>query len=65
MISACEKGPQWQLALVLLEEMRGLRLEPNVIAFNAVISACSKGQRCQLALGLLEDMERISFEKGA
>ena len=33
-------------ALGFLEEMRGSRLEPDVITFNAVISACSKGQQC-------------------
>ena len=45
LISACEKGQQWQLALGFLEEMRWSGLELNVITVNAVISACEKGQQ--------------------
>ena len=35
-INVCEKGRQWQQALVLLDDMQGRRMEPNVINFSAL-----------------------------
>ena len=35
-INVCEKGQQWQQALVLLDDMQGRRMEPNVINFSAL-----------------------------
>ena len=51
-ISACEKGPQWQLAMGLLSE-QATKLEPDVISYTAAMSVCEKGSQWQLALGLL------------
>ena len=55
-ISACEKGAQWPLALSLLGEVRGAKLEPDVISYSAGISACEKGEEWQRALVLLIKM---------
>ena len=43
-ISACEKGQQWQQALMLFSEMGQQHVVPNVVTHNAAISACEKGQ---------------------
>ena len=42
-ISACEKGMQWETALGLLQEMPRRSLQPEVISFDAAISVCEKG----------------------
>ena len=48
-ISACEKGGQWQRALVLLGEMWEEMLEPNVLTYDAGIRAYEKGGQLQRA----------------
>ena len=61
-ISACEKGEQWQRALSLLSEMRGVKLAPNVISYSAGISACEKGEQWQRALALLSEMWEVKLK---
>ena len=41
-ISACEKGEQWEKALALLREIPKKRLDPEVTTYSAAISACEK-----------------------
>ena len=53
-ISACEKGEQWQHALLLLEDICRAGVTLYVISFSAAISACEKGGQWQHALSLLE-----------
>ncbi|CAK0869134.1 unnamed protein product [Prorocentrum cordatum] len=61
-ISACEKGAQWQRALLVLSEMCEAELERNVISYNAGISACEKGEQWQPALSLLREMWETRLE---
>ena len=55
LISACEKGRQWQWSLHLLNNFRSARLSLSVVMFNAAISACEKCGHWQLALALLQE----------
>ena len=52
-ISACEKGEQWEKALALLREIPKKRPNPEVITCSAVISACEKGEQWEKALALM------------
>ncbi|CAK9088635.1 unnamed protein product [Durusdinium trenchii] len=52
-ISACEKE-QWQMALLLFQEMLRQHLEASVISFSSSISACEKGSRWTSALDLMD-----------
>ncbi|CAK0862379.1 unnamed protein product, partial [Prorocentrum cordatum] len=61
-ISACKKGEQWQRVLSLLTEMRGAKVDPDVIAYSAGISACEKGEQWQRALALLREMREVWLE---
>lgn len=58
LISACEKGQQWRLALQVLEEMKAAGHGANVIAYSAAISALSKGQQWEKALELFREIEK-------
>ncbi|CAK0904775.1 unnamed protein product [Prorocentrum cordatum] len=60
-ISACERGEQWQRALLLLSEMREAKLEPDVI-HHAGISACEKDGQWQQASSLLSEMGDMELE---
>ena len=54
-ISMCEKGAQWQHALVLLLR-RAWAHATSSHAYNAAISACEKGSRWQQALAIFQGM---------
>ena len=43
LISACEKGSQWPLALDLFHSMRFAVVDPNNYSFSAAIISCQKG----------------------
>ena len=55
-ISACERGAQWQLALVLLDRLNMKRLQPTLPSLNAATSACEKSGEWQAAMSLLSQM---------
>eukprot|EP00434_Breviolum_minutum_P009870 symbB.v1.2.008696.t1/scaffold543.1/size336731/9 len=55
-ISACEKGGQWQRALALFQTMLEEKVVPNVVIYGAIISACEKGGQWQRALALFQTM---------
>lgn len=55
-ISACEKGSEWQQALVLFESAVA-EAQCDVVLYNAIISAFEKCGHWVLALHFLEDME--------
>ncbi|CAE7034700.1 unnamed protein product [Symbiodinium sp. CCMP2592] len=54
-LTACEKGRQWEMVLWLLATMPSLRLEPDVVSYSAAISACEHGQ-WTMALQLVDEM---------
>ena len=56
MISAFEKGGQWQRALALFQTMPGEKVVPNDFVYNAIISAFEKGGEWQRALALFQTM---------
>eukprot|EP00435_Cladocopium_sp_Y103_P061215 s1061_g22.t2 len=58
LISACEKGQQWHLALSLFGRMQQEHLQPNVITYSAAISACEQVQQWSMALLLLHEMRQ-------
>ena len=60
-ISACEKGNQWQQALNLFEEMPKATVAADVISYSATISACEKGGQWQQALNLFEALPRAKL----
>ena len=43
LISACEKGSQWPLALDLFQSMKFAVVDPNNYSFSAAIISCQKG----------------------
>ena len=57
-ISACERGEQWQPALLLLASMQQASVLPDVVSISALISACEKGQQWQQASGFLAVIHR-------
>ncbi|CAK0863571.1 unnamed protein product [Prorocentrum cordatum] len=61
-VSACDRGNQWQRALVLLSEMREAGLEADGITCSAGISACANGEQWQPALVLLSAMQDAKME---
>jgi pentatricopeptide repeat protein len=58
-ISAFEKGKQWDGALGLLQEIVHQLLMPDVVSWNAAISTCEKGKQWEEALGLLQEMVHL------
>jgi len=61
-ISACEKGAEWQMALVWPAVMSSATIEPNTISINAAITACEKVSIWQAAQTLLAAMGRADVE---
>ncbi|CAJ1410848.1 unnamed protein product [Effrenium voratum] len=52
-ITACERGDQWQRALLLFGRLER-DLTGNAVAYSAAIRACEKGKQWQQALVLLQ-----------
>ncbi|CAK9040966.1 unnamed protein product [Durusdinium trenchii] len=63
LISACEKGRQWQKALAFLRRLG--KEEADVICYSAAISALEKGQQGHLAIELLDEMTLLQLEADA
>ncbi|CAE7545434.1 unnamed protein product [Symbiodinium sp. CCMP2592] len=55
-LSACERGSQWLLALLLLQDMDDRGVQRDVISCSAAISACEKSAAWQSAVALVETM---------
>jgi len=43
---------QWNRALELLDEMKGNRISPNTMTYNAAVRACSRCEQWEEALEL-------------
>ncbi len=61
MLSACQKGGEWQLASCVFHASRGQAVYPNTISYDACISSGEKAGQWQLGIHLLYSMylERI------
>jgi len=57
-ISACEKGGQWEKALALLQQMRGVGITPNVITYSASIQACASSGQPTIALEIFDEAQQ-------
>ena len=64
-ISACEKGMQWEKALALFYEMKGVGLVPTVISYNSVISALGKGRQWEKALEIFDKALELDVHDGS
>lgn len=58
-IKALGKRRLWPEALALLEVMDDVRLERDIIMYNAVMTACKNGDVWQTALQLLSEANSI------
>jgi pentatricopeptide repeat protein len=56
LISAMEKGGQWEQALRVFEDMAEAGVQPDAITFSALISAMEKGGQWEQALRVFADM---------
>ena len=56
-MSAMNKGSQWDKSLETLNQMERSQLEGNLITCSSAISACEKGGKWQLALLLLDAID--------
>jgi pentatricopeptide repeat domain-containing protein 1 len=54
-ITACEKGGQWERASVTLEEMKA-GVQPTAVTYNTLISAYGSGGQWEGARASLEEM---------
>ncbi|CAK0903662.1 unnamed protein product, partial [Prorocentrum cordatum] len=57
-IGACEKGQQWERAVLLLVGMDRSAHRPNAISFQSTISACENGDQWEQALCLFARMRQ-------
>ena len=53
-ISACSKG-QWQIALLLLEDLIGKEVV-DCVSYNSAVSACCGGSQWEIAFHILQMM---------
>lgn len=60
-ITTCEEKGEWEQALVLLNEMRGMGVTPSTNSFNSAISACAKGGQSKSILSLLAEMREVGM----
>ena len=49
-LSACEKGSQWETALLLLFQLDEVLLQPDVVTCSAAISSCESSRHWEMAL---------------
>jgi pentatricopeptide repeat domain-containing protein 1 len=56
LISAYEKGGQWERARAAFEEMVAAGVQPNIITYNALISAYEQGRQWERARAAFEEM---------
>ncbi|CAL1153612.1 unnamed protein product [Cladocopium goreaui] len=55
-ISSCERGEAWRMALQTLALMQGEGVKPNVISYNSTINAVADASQWLKALELFEEM---------
>lgn len=60
-ISACEKGSQWEYCFHFFDRMRCATVHADSITFNAVISACHKGSQWALSLDLISEADQRGY----
>ncbi|CAE7500055.1 unnamed protein product, partial [Symbiodinium necroappetens] len=56
-ITACERGGQWQRALLLFHQMKVEGVEANVVTYNTAMTACERGSHWPGSLELFDEME--------
>ncbi|CAE7694879.1 unnamed protein product [Symbiodinium sp. CCMP2592] len=56
-ITACERGGQWQRALLLFHQMKVEGVEANVVTYNTAMTACERGSHWPGSLELFAEME--------
>ena len=62
LISAYEKGAQWELARDLFEAMKAARVQPDVITYSAPISAYEKAAQWELARDVFAEMNAAGVQ---
>merc|ERR1712176_560976 len=55
-INACANGKMWDTALILLEEMRCIQLEADIMTKNLALSACTHEQQWLVANDVLDEL---------
>ncbi|OLP87385.1 Pentatricopeptide repeat-containing protein, chloroplastic [Symbiodinium microadriaticum] len=61
-ISACRRCRDWQRALVLVTQIKALRLQADVVTYNSSISASEAVGRWQTALQFFHEMDRAALQ---
>lgn len=65
LISAFEKGSQYERAVQTFEEMRAAGVPADTIVYNALISACEKRGQWERASQALEEMKVSALSRAA